>query len=195
MPNVEAFETLCPLIGFGLLVFAPFLIGIGIYNGLVHLRALVRESWSDIDTELKRRYDLIPNLVETVKGYARHEREVLEGVTRARAAAIANNGPVERQVGTEQALQKALKSLFAVAEGYPNLKAAGNFLELQHELSDTENRIQAARRFYNGNVRDYNVRCESFPSSIIASMCKFAPAEFFRLRLEAERTAPRLEWE
>lgn len=169
----------------------PFII----YNSLVHLRNMVKESWSDVDTELKRRYDLIPNLVETVKGYAAHERDVLEQVARARAAAAADHGPVAHQSQTEQALQDSLKRLFAVAENYPNLKASTNFLELQKELANTENRIQAARRFYNGNVRDYNSRCQMFPSSIIAGMCRFEPAEFFRLRTEAEREAPRLEWE
>jgi len=169
----------------------PFII----YNSLVHLRNMVKESWSDVDTELKRRYDLVPNLVETVKGYAAHERAVLEQVAQARAAAAADHGPVGHQSRTEQALQDSLKRLFAVAENYPNLKASTNFLELQKELANTENRIQAARRFYNGNVRDYNSRCQMFPSSIIASLGRFESAEFFRLRTEAEREAPRLEWE
>jgi len=169
----------------------PFLI----YNSLVSLRNMVKESWSDVDTELKRRYDLIPNLVETVKGYAAHEREVLEQVARARAAAAADHGPVAHQSETEQTLQDSLGRLFAVAERYPDLKASANFLELQKELANTENRIQAARRFYNGNVRDYNTRCQMFPSSIIASMFKFQSADFFRLRTDVEREAPRLEWE
>jgi LemA protein len=156
---------------------------------------MVVESWSDIDAELKRRYDLIPNLVATVKGYAAHERAVLEEVARARAEAAADHGPVDHQSQTEQCLQDSLRRLFAVVENYPELKASRNFLELQYELANTENRIQAARRFYNGNVRDYNVRCQTFPSSVIANMFRFEQGQFFRLRVEAEREAPRLEWE
>jgi LemA protein len=182
---------LIPVVLAVIIIAIPFLI----YNSLVKLRNLVKESWSDVDTELKRRYDLIPNLVETVKGYAAHEREVLEQVARTRAEAAADHGPVGHQSHTEQALQDSLGRLFAVAERYPDLKASVNFLELQHELSNTENRIQAARRFYNGNVRDYNSRCQMFPSSIIAAMFRFESADFFRLTLGAEREAPRLEWE
>ena len=188
-------EFICVLVGFGILVLLPLLIGVGIYNALIRLRAMVRESWSDIDAELKRRYNLVPNLVETVKGYAKQERTVLEEVTRARAAAVADTGSVEHQSGTEQQLQDTLRSLFAVVENYPVLKSSRNFLELQRELANTENRIQAARRFYNGNVRDLNSRCQMFPSSIIAGMFNFQPAQFFRLRLEAEREMPKLEWD
>jgi LemA protein len=182
---------LIPLAAAVVVVAVPFLI----YNSLVSLRNMLKESWSDVDTELKRRYDLIPNLVETVKGYAAHEREVLEQVALARAAAAADHGPVAHQSETEQALQDSLGRLFAVAERYPDLKASANFLELQKELANTENRIQAARRFYNSNVRDYNTRCQMFPSSIIAGMFRFEPADFFRLRLESEREAPRIEWD
>lgn len=151
-----------------------------IYNGFVRLRQRVREAWSDIDVQLKRRYDLIPNLVETVKGYATHEREAFENVTKARQAAISASGAHD-QAQKENMLAGALKSLFAVAEAYPDLKANTNFLELQRELSDTENKIQAARRFYNGNVMEMNTRVESFPSNIIAGMFAFAKVEFFDL--------------
>jgi LemA protein len=139
----------------------------------------VPESWSNVDTELKRRYDLIPNLVETVKGYAAHERGVLESVVKARAAAIASTGSPESQAHDENALVGTLKSLFAVAEGYPELKADRHFMHLQKELVETENRIQAARRFYNANVRDLNTLTEMFPSSVIASMTGIQRAEYF----------------
>ena len=182
-------------IGVGLVFLVPVLICVGIYNSLVRLRAMVRESWSDIDTELKRRYNLVPNLVETVKGYAVHEKSLLEQVARARSAALADNGSVEHQSGTEQWFQDTLKTLFAVVENYPQLKSDRAFLELQRELANTENRIQAARRFSNGNVRDLNIRCQTFPSSIVASLFCFEPAQFFRLRLESEREMPHFEWE
>jgi LemA protein len=151
----------------------------GTYNRCVRLKNLVPESWSNVETELKRRYDLIPNLVETVKGYAAHEREVLESVVRARAAALASTGEPESQARDENVLVGSLKSLFAVAEGYPNLKADRNFLHLQKELVETENRIQAARRFYNANVRDLNTLTEMFPSNLIASMAGIRRAEYF----------------
>lgn len=163
-----------------------------LYNGLVRLRNHVRESWSDIDTELKRRYDLIPNLVETVKGYAAHEKEVLERVAKARAAAVASTGSPESQAHDENVLVGALRQLFAVAEAYPQLKASGNFLKLQEELTRTEDRIQRARRFYNGNVRDLNIRVETFPSSIIAGMFGFTRAEFFEIDTAIERETPKV---
>ena len=162
------------------------------YNHLVGLRNRVRESWSDVDTELKRRYDLIPNLIETVKGYAKHEREVLERVTEARARAVASTGRPASQAADENALVGSMKSLFAVAERYPDLKASQNFLALQEELTDTEDRIQAARRFYNGNVRDYNNSCQSVPTNIIAGVFKFQKADFFEIESVAMRQAPKV---
>lgn len=159
------------------------------FNGLVSLRNHIRESWSNIDTELKRRYELIPNLVETVKGYAAHEREALERVTELRARCVAETGPVADQAREERALVGALQRLLAIVENYPNLKADQHFLELQRELTNTEDRIQAARRFYNGNVRDYRNRCETFPSNLVASAFGFAPEGFFDVE-PATREAP-----
>jgi LemA protein len=153
---------------------------IAAYNRFVRLIMRSREAWADIDVQLKRRYDLIPNLVETVKGYATHEQGTLEKVTAARTAAM-DAGGVEAKAKAENMLTDALKSLFAVSEAYPDLKANTNFLELQRELSDTENKIQAARRFYNTNVRDLNTSIESFPGNIIANMFRFEPREFFEL--------------
>ena len=149
------------------------------YNGLVSLRNYISESWSNVDTELKRRYDLIPNLVATVKGYAAHEREVLERVTELRARCVANNGSPAEQARDETQLVDALKQMLVVVENYPQLKADQQFLKLQQELITTENRIQAARRFYNGNVRDYRNKCETFPSNLVAQMFGFQPQEFF----------------
>jgi len=160
-----------------------------IYNGLVKLRYQVRESWSNVDTELKRRYDLIPNLVETVKGYAAHERGVLEEVARLRATAVASTGSPASQAADENRLVQGLRQLFVVVERYPELKANQNFLALQRELSNTEDRIQAARRFYNANVRDYNVRCEQFPSNLVAGAAHFKPEEFFEIE-PVEAAAP-----
>ncbi|OGZ45977.1 MAG: hypothetical protein A3C84_03120 [Candidatus Ryanbacteria bacterium RIFCSPHIGHO2_02_FULL_48_12] len=150
------------------------------YNGLVRLRYRVKEAWSDIEVQLKRRYDLIPNLVETVKGYAAHESSAFENVTKARAAAMGAT-TAQEHAKTENMLTGALKSLFAVAEAYPDLKANQNFLELQRELSDTENKIQAARRFYNSNVKDMNTKVDSVPTNIIAGMFGFGKEEFFDL--------------
>ena len=150
------------------------------YNGFVRLLLRAKEAWADIDVQLKRRYDLIPNLIETVKGYAKHERETFENVTNARVRAMDAGGVAEKG-RAENMLTGALKSLFAVAEAYPDLKANQNFVELQRELTDTENKIQAARRFYNTNVRDLNTAIESFPGNVIASMFRFEPREFFEL--------------
>ncbi len=157
------------------------------YNGFVTLVNRAKEAWADIDVQLKRRYDLIPNLVNTVKGYAAHESSAFENVTKARSAAMGAQTPQEKGQA-ENMLSGALKSLFAVAEAYPDLKANQNFLGLQTELSDTENKIQAARRFYNGNVRDLNTKIASFPSNIIASSFHFMPMEFFQLA-EGEQAA------
>ena len=156
-----------------LLVIGAFILAVVvIYNGLVRLRYRVKEAWSDIEVQLKRRYDLIPNLVNTVKGYAAHETSAFENVTKARAAAMGAQ-TAQEHAATENMLTGALKSLFAVAEAYPDLKANTNFLELQRELSDTENKIQAPRRFYNGNVKDINTRVEQFPTNIIAGAFSF----------------------
>jgi len=151
-----------------------------IFNGLVQLKNRVSEAWSDIDVQLKRRYDLIPNLINTVKGYAAHETGVFEKVTAARSAAMQAGTPAGK-AEAENMLSGALKSLFAVSEAYPDLKANQNFLELQRELSDTENKIQAARRFYNGNVLELNNKIDMFPSNIIAGMFAFAKREFFEV--------------
>lgn len=159
---------------------------IAVYNGLIKLRNRTREAWSDIDVQLKRRYNLIPNLVETVKGYAAHERELFEKVTEARTRAMQAGTPEEKGKA-ENALTGTLKTLFAVAENYPELKASENFAKLQDELSDTENKIQAARRFYNGNVRDFNTRIEVFPNNLVAGMLKFTKFEFFEVEETAER--------
>jgi LemA protein len=155
------------------------------FNSLVRLRNRTQEAWSDIDVQLKRRYDLIPNLVESVKGYMTHEREVFEKVTAARSKAMGATGAAK--AGAENALSGALKSLFAVAENYPQLKANENFLKLQDELTDTEDKIQAARRFYNGNVRDLNIRVETFPTNLIANTFGFQKMEFFGDLSEVER--------
>jgi LemA protein len=156
------------------------------YNRFIRLINRAKEAWSDIDVQLKRRYDLIPNLVNTVKGYATHESEAFENVSNARAAAMGASTPAEKGQA-ENMLTGALKSIFAIAEAYPDLKANQNFLELQRELSDTENKIQAARRFYNTNVRDLNIGVESFPNNIIASMFRFSKMDLFQLEEEAAR--------
>jgi len=157
-----------------------------VFNGLVRLRTRVREAWADIDVQLKRRHDLIPNLVETVKGYATHEKEVFENVTRARAQALGATDKTA-MAGAENALSGTLKSLFAIAENYPELKANQNFLALQTELSDTEDKIQAARRFYNTMVMDLNMRIATFPTNLLAGMFGFQAEEFFKTADETER--------
>ena len=160
---------------------------IGIYNRLVRTRQNVRESWSAIDTELRRRYDLIPNLVETVKGYATHERETLENVIKARNAAISNTGSPAEQAETENMLTGALRQVFALSEAYPQLRANENFNQLQEQLGETETRISQARRFYNANVREMNTAVESFPSSLIASNFGFRPEQYFEIDEPAAR--------
>jgi LemA protein len=172
-----------------LFIIVPVLIIVwllGIYNSLVRSKIRTDEAWSDIDVQLKRRYNLIPNLMETVKGYAAHEKDVFEKVTNARAAAINARG-LKEQGQAENMLSGALKSLFAVAEAYPDLKANQNFLELQRELTDTEDKIQAARRFYNGVVRDFNTAVQVFPNSLVAGMFNFKSREFFELGSDAEK--------
>ena len=167
-------------VAIGVVVFILLSLAIS-YNRFVTQRNLIRDSWANIDTELRRRYDLIPNLVETVKGYAAHEKQIMEKVSAARAAAVAQTGSPGQQASAENALVGALRQLFAVVENYPDLKASTSFLALQKELSNTEDRIQAARRFYNANVREFNRRCQSVPSSIVASLFGFKPAEFFEV--------------
>jgi len=159
-----------------------------IYNGLITLKNRTKEAWSDIDVQLKRRYDLIPNLVEAVKGYAAHEKELFEKVTQARAAAINASGAAA-QAQAENALSQALRSVFAVAENYPQLRASENFQKLQDELTDTENKIEAARRFYNANVRDFNIKIERFPDNIIAWLFGFKPMELFELESQEAQSA------
>jgi len=181
-----------------LIVFA-----IGLYNRLVRLRIHTEEAWSDIDVQLKRRYDLIPNLVETVKGYASHEQETLQQVLEARAKAtsmnidVANVTPeqMEAFAGAQAGLSGALGKLMAVAEAYPDLKANENFLELQKEITDTENKIQAARRFYNSTVKELNVAVESFPGNVFANMFKFEKGTFFELDNEVEREPVKVSFE
>ena len=163
------------------------------FNSLIRLRNRAEEGFSDIDVQLKRRHDLIPNLVETVKGYAAHEKQVFENVTSARSAAISAQGP-QAQGQAENALSGAMRQLFAVAENYPDLKASQNFLELQNEVTDTEDKIQAARRFYNMTARDLNIKIESFPSSVIANMRQITKRDFFELEDPAEREVPKVSF-
>ena len=163
----------------GVVVLVVLLL-IAFYNGLVTLKNRTKEAWADIEVQLKRRYDLIPNLVNTVKGYATHESQAFEKVSAARSQAMQAGTPAQKGEA-ENALSGTLKSLFAISEAYPELKANTNFLELQRELSDTENKIQAARRFYNGQVRDLNTKIEKFPSNIIAGMFHFVKMDFFDL--------------
>jgi LemA protein len=165
---------------------------VAIYNGLIKMKNRVDEAWSDISVQLKRRYDLIPNLINTVKGYATHEKEVFEKVTAARTMAMGAGTPEEKGEA-ENMLSGALKSLFAVSEAYPDLKANQNFLELQRELTDTEDKIQASRRFYNGNVRDFNIKLQVFPSNLIAGMLNFTKREFFEAA-ESEKEVVKVEF-
>lgn len=163
-----------------------------VYNGLIKGRIKVDEAWSDISVQLKRRYDLIPNLVETVKAYATHEKGVFEKVTEARSSAMQATTLAEKGKA-ENALSSTLKSLFAVAENYPDLKASTNFLQLQTELSDTENKIQASRRFYNGNVRDFNTKLQVFPTNMIGGVLGFTAREFFQIE-EEEKAVPQVKF-
>jgi len=185
-------------IGVVIVVIAAIVVvlyGIFAYNTFIKLIQRAKEAWSDIDVQLKRRYDLIPNLIETVKGYAAHEKEALQAVTEARASAtqmhVDPSGVTPEQItamaGAESALGGAIGNLLAIAEAYPDLKANTNFLELQRELSDTENKIQASRRFYNGNVRDLNIALQSFPSNIVGNIFKFEAREFFEVEEAIER--------
>lgn len=182
------------LIPAGILLLALIYV-VANYNRFIRLRQHIRESWSDIDVELKRRHELIPNLVETVRGYARHEREVLDEVVRLRNQAARpddGNRPASMQAADESALLLALGKLFAVVEAYPRLKADRNFLALQQELANTEDRIAAARRFYNGNVREMGQLCATFPTNLLAAMFRFTSGDFFELDSKAERVVPRV---
>ncbi len=166
---------------------------VGIYNGLVKLRNTSEQAWSDVDVQLKRRYDLVPNLVETVKGYASHEKDTFEKVVQARNQAMQATSPGDK-AQAENFLQSTLKSLFALAEAYPDLKANQNFIQLQTELSNIEEQIQLARRYYNAVVRDLNTKIESVPSNIVANMFNFQKKEFFELESAEERKAPQVSF-
>lgn len=176
----------------GLILAAAGIFLVVLYNALVALRVRVDEAWSDITVQLKRRADLIPNLIETVKGYAAHEREVFENVTRARAATVSPESlsHPEQAAANENMLTGALKSLFAVAEAYPDLQASTNFLELQRELTDTEDKVMASRRFYNGGVRDFNTKIQQFPNNVFAKRLGFSGKEFFEVEDRASIETP-----
>ncbi len=163
------------------------------YNAFVRLGTRAKEAWSDIEVQMKRRYDLIPNLINTVKGYASHERGTLEKVTEARTKAMGAQS-VKDHAEAENMLSSTLKSIFALSENYPDLKANENFLELQRELSDTENKIQASRRFYNANARDLNIKIDTFPSNIIAGVFSFKKMDFFELEEDSAREPVRVEF-
>jgi LemA protein len=185
------------MFGWIILALVVAVVGYGIYayNALVRQRQLSQEGWSGIDVQLKRRTDLIPNLMEAVKGYMGHERETLEAVTAARTAAqAAQNGSPEQRAKAEGLLSGALGRLFAVAESYPDLKASQNFLQFQGELSNTENEIQLARRYYNGTARDLNTAVESFPSNVIANFFKFEKVQFFEMENPADRAVPQVKF-
>ena len=167
---------------------------IGMYNNLVRLKVTCDNAWADIDVQLKRRYDLVPNLVETVKGYAGHERSTLEGVVSARNRAMTAQGPAAK-AEAEGALTQALRQVFALAEAYPQLRAAENFAQLQTSLGQIEDAVQNARRYYNAVVRDLNTRVAQFPSNLIAGSFGFTPREFFELTSDAERQAPKVSFE
>lgn len=177
------------IIVLGLLVLGT----ISIYNRLVRLRNTMKASWSDIDVQCKKRYDLVPNLVETVKGYASHEKSVFENVTQARSMAMQATTPAE-MAKAENMLRDTLKSLFAVAEAYPELKANTNFLQLQSQLQELENQIEAARRYYNAVVRDFNTQIEAFPSNLVASVFGFKQGDFFELETPEERRAVKVSF-
>jgi LemA protein len=184
-----------PLIILIVIVVLVLLYGVLQYNGLIRVRNVVQESWRQIDVELKRRHDLIPNLVETVKGYAAHEQQTLQQVVAARAAAVAPGSSVAQQAQQENVLTQALGRLFAVAEAYPNLKANESFLALQNELTATEDRIAAGRRYYNANVRALNTKVETVPSNIVANMFHVTKADYFEVDDAATREAPSVSFQ
>ncbi|HSE83300.1 MAG TPA: LemA family protein [Thermodesulfobacteriota bacterium] len=178
-----------------ILIFLGILVAVlvSIYNSLVRLRNTSEQAWSDIDVQLKRRYDLVPNLVETVKGYASHEKSTFEKVVQARNQAMQAQSPADK-AQAENMLQSTLRSLFALAEAYPELKANQNFIELQNELSKIEEQIQLSRRYYNAVVRDLNTKIESVPSNVVANMFNFEKREYFELESPEERAAPRVSF-
>ena len=185
------------MVGWIILIIVVVVLGYGVvaYNNLVRQRQLSQEGWSGIDVQLKRRADLIPNLLESVKGYMAHERETLEAVTQARANAVAaGNGTPEQRASAEGALSQALGKFFAVAEAYPDLKASQNFLQFQTALQSTEDELQLARRYYNGTARDLNTAVESFPSSILAGLFHFAKVQFFEIDNPADRAVPTVKF-
>jgi LemA protein len=186
-------EALIPIFIIGAVLLVPLIWLIATYNRLASVRQHIRESWSDIDVEMKRRYDLIPNLVQTVKGYAKHERETLAQVIELRNRAVSSTAGAASQAVDESALMLGVKKLFAVAEAYPELKADTHFLALQKELANTEDRIAASRRFYNANIREMTQLCQTFPSNIVASWFHFTGGEYFELSSEAERVVPRAD--
>ena len=193
MPLAQSMDPtlIAALIAVGV-VSGPVMYFIVTYNRIVRLRQHLRESWADIDVELKRRHDLIPNLVETVKGYATHERETLTKLMALRSRAMSDTAP--RALGEDEtAIQRQLGRVFALAEAYPQLKADRNFLELQRELANTEDRLAAARRFYNGNVRELTSLVQSFPSNLVAGMAGASVVEYFEVASDAERVAPRVQ--
>jgi LemA protein len=177
----------------GVVVFLLIVL-IALYNGLVSIRNQCDEAWSNVDTELKRRYDLIPNLVNTVKGYASHEKDLIEKVVEMREQAVGNTGSLASQAQDEIQLQKALGQLMVRLENYPDLKASSNFLELQQELANTEDRIQASLRFFNGNIRENNNKVQQFPSNVIAGMFSFTLREFFELDVPEAREPVKVEF-
>jgi len=185
--------VLIVLLALGAIILIVALWFVITYNGLVRLRNAVKNAWSQIDVQLKRRYDLIPNIVETVKGYAAHEKTTLENVIKARQAGIAAS-TVKDQAAAENMITGALRQLFALSEAYPNLKANENFLALQEELASTENKISFSRQYYNDTVQTFNTRQEMFPANLVASMLGFQPAEFFEIELAAEREAPKVKF-
>ena len=171
------------------LLVVLFLVGIVIFNRLIRDRNMVREAWSGIDVQLKRRYNLVSNLAEVVKGYRRHERGLFEDIAELRGRCMSAEG-VQEQGEAEKGLSKAIKTLFAVAEGYPELQAGRNFLDLQEKLSEIEDQIQLARRYYNGTVRNYNIRVESFPNLLLANLFRFHQSDFFEIEYAIERKVP-----
>jgi LemA protein len=175
------------------IVVALIVIVIAMYNSLVRLKVQCDNAWSDIDVQLKRRYDLVPNLVETVKGYAGHEKDTLEGVVQARNAAMSASGPAAK-AGAETMLTSALRQVFALAEAYPQLRAVESFNQLQQTLNQLEDNIQNARRYYNAVVRDFNTKIAVFPSNLLAGMFNFKPREFFEITAPAEREAPKVSF-
>jgi LemA protein len=180
---------------YGIIALALVLIvGVFMYNRLIRSRNILNEAWSGIDVQLKRRHDLIPNIIETVKGYVKHERKVLEEITNLRSR-LASPATVQERGQLENSFSQALKSIFALAEAYPDLKANQNFIELQHTLADAEEQLQLARRYYNGAARDYNTMVESFPSNMIARIFGFSKAEFFEIEPATEREVPKVNFD